>query len=96
MIPKRDSGLDQIERAAEADLGQRRQLAADGGKIRHAEQITRRGTQELTLLPPAQRARAVISGGEERGGGVAVLGELALAAEVLAVPQRVRAARDPA
>ena len=86
--PEPDAGRDQIDGTAEAHLSQRRQLAADGGKIRRAEQIARRGTQQLTLLPPAQRARAVIRGSEERGGRVAVLGELALALEALRVPQR--------
>ena len=87
--PERDLRRDQIERAAEAYLCQRGQLAADGGKIRRAEQIARCGPQELTLLPPAKRARAAVGGGEERGGGVAVLGELVLAPKALAVPQWV-------
>ena len=91
--PERDFRRDQIERTTEAHLRQRRQFAADGGKIRRAEQIARRGTQQLSLLPPAQRARAVVRGGEERGGRVAVLGELALALEALSVPQRVEQRR---
>ena len=91
--PEPDVRRDEFERAADAHLGQSRQLPGDHGKVGSAEQIARRDAQKLAPLPPAQRARAVISGGEERGGGVAVLGERALVREALAVAQRVEQRR---
>ena len=69
--------------AGNAHLGQSRQLPGHHGKVCSAEQVARRYAQKLSPLPPAQRARAVISRGEERGGGVAVLGEHALVAKPL-------------
>jgi hypothetical protein len=91
--PEPDVRRDEVERAAEAHLGQGRQLPGDHGKVGHPEQISRRDAQQLAPLPPTQGARAVISGREERGGRVAVLGELALAPEALVVPQRVEQRR---
>ena len=41
--PERNTRRDEVERTAQAHLGQRGQFAADGGKIRRAEQVARRG-----------------------------------------------------
>ena len=56
---ERDRGLDDRERRAEAHLGERSELTADGREVGEAEEVARRDADVLASLPASQRGRRV-------------------------------------
>ena len=88
-----DLRLDDVERRAQTDLGERGELAADGRQVGDAEQVAHGDAEHLAPLPSPQDAARVLGFGERRCELEAIVIDGVLRAETLAVGEHLEERR---